>query len=77
MNDNALSLRRLKGLWKRFILGSNVILKWQHTGAICAVLAPFVIEVNNVPFVQTTFNSKEYINWNLIVSIYKDKISFA
>ena len=37
LSDNALSLRRLKGLQKRYIPGSNDILKWQHTGPICAV----------------------------------------
>ena len=42
LSNNALSLRHLKGLWKRFIPGSNDVLKWQHTGAICAVWAPFV-----------------------------------
>ena len=45
LSDHALFLRRLKGLWKQFIPGSNGILKWQHTGAICAVLAPFVSSV--------------------------------
>ena len=44
LSDNALSLRRLNGLWKWFIPRSNEILKWQHTGAMFAIWTPFVIQ---------------------------------